>query len=132
MWNSSFYTEWSWHYFWRKCSRFNFHDRIYFICILQHRRAGVVWKFVLKKRFLSEIVILIRIWVLEFCHNFSCWVLSQFELLNFVIFWVLSNWVEFCPNSSLSVLLQFKFMSFVTIWFFEFFHNFSYWVLSQF
>ena len=80
---------------------------------------------VLNKRLLSEIVLLIRIWVFEFCYIFSCWVSSQFELLNFVTFWVLSNWVEFCPNSRFfsfvtiqvdELFLQFRFLSFVTIW----------------
>ena len=99
------------------------------------------------KRLLSEIVFWLEfefmsfviIWVVEFCHNLSCRILSQFEFLKLV-----KLWVEFCPNSSFRVLLQlhflfifcnylsFWFWVFVTVCVFEFFHNFSLWVLSQF
>ena len=58
----------------------------------------------LNKRLLSEIVLLIRIGVFEFCNILICWVLSQFQFLK-----VVKLWVEFCPNSSFWVLLQFKF-----------------------
>ena len=88
---------------------------------------------VLNKRLLSEIVLLIRIWVFEFCHNFSSWVLSQFE------FWILLHF-EFCQTELIfvpiqvffSFFLQFKLMSFVTILVFEFYHNLIVWALSQF
>ena len=71
------------------------------------------------------------------CHDWSCWFLSTFELLNFFTVWVF----EICQTFSwiLSqfrfwVLLQFKF------WVFQFcnslsfwvFHNLSFWVLSHF
>ena len=89
-----------------------------------------------KKKLLSEIVFLIRIWVfeffsssiwvVEFCHNLSCWILSQFQFLKFV-----KLWVKFCPHSSFWVLLQFKFLSFVTILVFEICINLSCWVFSS-
>ena len=54
---------------------------------------------VLNKRLFSEIVLLIKFFL---SHNWSCWILSQFEFLKFV-----KLWVEFGPNSSFWVLLEF-------------------------
>ena len=53
--------------------------------------------------------------LLEFCHNLSFWVSSQFEFLSFVTIWVF----DFCHHLSFLVLSQFKVLSFVTIWVFE-------------
>ena len=67
---------------------------------------------------LSEIVLLIRIWAFEFCHNLSSWVLSQSELLilsQFEFLKLVKLLVECCPNSSFTVLLQLKFLTFVKI-----------------
>ena len=68
---------------------------------------------VLNKRLLLEMVLLIRIWVFEFCHDLSCWVLSHFELFiffsqnfsfwhwsNFELNFVLNEVFEFCFSSS--------------------------------
>ena len=102
------------------------------------------YQVVLNKRLLSEIILLIRMWVFEFCHNISCWVLSQFELLNFVTLWVFEidqtlrwnssqfKFLSFLPLVFFLVLLQLYFLSFVTIWVFEFFNNLSFWVVSTF
>ena len=74
---------------------------------------------VLPERLLSEIVLLIRIWVFEVCHNLSCGVLSKFEVLNFVKSWVFEIYQTFiwivCHNFSLSVWSQFKLIRFVKI-----------------
>ena len=70
------------------------------------------------KRLLSEIV---------FDQNLSFWVLSQFELLSFVTFWI----VEFCHGLCFWNFSNFE-LSFVpskvTILVFEVFNNLSFWV----
>ena len=71
---------------------------------------------VLNKRLLSEIILLIRIYVFEVFHNLSCWVLSQLDLLNFVTVWVF----ESCPTL-IWIISKFKFLSFITTQVFEFF-----------
>ena len=54
----------------------------------------------------------VPIWVVEFCQNFSCWILSQFWiLLNIELYFVLIQ-VFFL------VLLQFQILTFITICFF--------------
>ena len=73
----------------------------------------------------------VTIWVLlqfEFCHNLSFVnsVLSHCEF-EFVTIWVF----EFWHHLSFWVLSQFEFLGFITIWVFELHHNLS-WVLSQF
>ena len=70
-----------------------------------------------------EFLRFVAIWVFEFCHNLSFWVLSQFEFCH-----ILGNWDFFL----IWVLSQNEFLSFVTIWVFEFYHNLSFWVSSQF
>ena len=75
----------------------------------------------------------------EFCHTLSFWVLSKFELLGFVIFWVMPQ-LDFCHNLSfvtIWVVSQLEFchnlsLFFVTIWFFEFCQHLSFWGSSQF
>ena len=65
----------------------------------------------------------LTIWVLlelEFCHNLSFWVLSQF---GFMVFFV-KTWVF--------ELSLFRFLSCITIWVFEFHHNLKFWASSQF
>ena len=97
----------------------------------------------------------VTIWVFEFCHTLSFWVLSQFEFfLNFVTIWVwryvtilvskfhhnlsliffILSQFEFLSFITVWVFLvswQFVFLSFIAIWFFEFDHNLSSWVSSQ-
>ena len=58
---------------------------------------------------------LVKIWVFEYGHNLSFWVLSQFEFLEFcknLIFWVLSQFMFLS-------FITFDFLSFATIRFFE-------------
>ena len=80
------------------------------------------WLFLLKDVTLATTVTIttITIWVFEYCHNLSFWI-----LLKFVFFSFLTN---FDKTQKLKlnfwVLSQFEFLSFVTIWFFL--------VLSQF
>ena len=57
-------------------------------------------------RYQLSLVSFVTIWVFDFCHNQSFWVLSQFEFLIFDTIWVLNL---------------------VTIWVFEFCHNLSFW-----
>ena len=99
---------------------------------------------------------IVRIWVFEFCHNFSFWVWSQFKFLRFVAIWVVLTfvaiwvlsqyelwvlsqfeflhfvtiWVEFCCYLSFKVLSPFEFLRFVTVWVLDFCHNLS-WFLWQ-
>ena len=62
------------------------------------------------------------IWVLDFRHILSFWVLSQFKFLSFVTIWffkfVINSVFDFCQNLSFWVLSKFEFLSFVTIWVF--------------
>ena len=97
---------------------------------------------------------IVIIWVLEFCHNSSFWVLLKFMFFLVLLLFVLSQFevchnmsAEFCQNlfflichNLSSVLLvfelsrfgtiwavsQFKFLSFVTIWVFKFCHKMSF------
>ena len=64
----------------------------------------------------------VTIWVVEFCHNLSCWMSSYFEFLKFV-----KLWVEFYLNSSCWVYFQFKLLSFVTNSVFKLWNNFIFW-----
>ena len=93
------------------------------------------WSFVtIRVESQFEFLSYLTIWAFDFCHNLSFWVSSQFELLSFVTTLVFE-------------LSQFEFLIFVTIWdvefchkffdfgqnlIFEFCHNSSLWVLSQF
>ena len=67
---------------------------------------------VLNNRLLSEIYLLIKILVFEFCHNLSCLILSQFEFLkfsNFELNFVPIQVFEFCYNSSFFFFFFFSF-----------------------
>ena len=69
-----------------------------------------------------ELLSLITIWVFEFCHSLSFWVLSQFTFLNFGTFWVF----KFCHILTFWALSHFMFLAFVTFWLFEFFLLFEF------
>ena len=71
--------------------------------------------------------------LIEFCHNWTFWVLSQFDFLSYhnLNFWVCHNMTFwFCHNMSFWVLPQLEFLSFVTISVVDFCHNLTFWFNS--
>ena len=97
---------------------------------------GIICVFLVLSEF--EFLSFVTILFVEFCHKLSFWVLSQVGFFSFVTIGVFS----FCHKLSFRDLSPFKSLRFVTnssfsvlffaIWDFEFCHNLSFWVWSQF